>query len=67
MPMTGKIVAHTQYESAAWEADRLAVEVLQRSDFAKDVMIDTLAPVMQSSQSDGGGHLSTHRQHELKS
>jgi predicted Zn-dependent protease len=42
------------------EADQHAVEILQRAGYSKDVMIDALVWVMQSSPADGGGFLSTH-------
>jgi predicted Zn-dependent protease len=42
------------------EADKHAVEILRRAGYSKDVMIDTLAWVKSSSQSGGGGFLSTH-------
>jgi predicted Zn-dependent protease len=42
------------------EADQHAVEILQRAAYSKDVMIDALAWVMQSSPANGGGFLSPH-------
>ena len=59
-PIAGTLVARAYSRSEELEADRHAVEILQRAGCSKDVMIDALAWVMQSSPPDGGGFLSTH-------
>ncbi|HXV79654.1 MAG TPA: M48 family metallopeptidase [Candidatus Binatia bacterium] len=59
-PIAGELVARAHSRSEELAADRHAVEILQRAGYSKDVMIDTLAWVMKSSGSDGGGFLSTH-------
>jgi predicted Zn-dependent protease len=59
-PIAGTLVARAYSRSEELEADRHGVEILQRAGYSKDVMIDSLAWVMQSSTSDGGGFLSTH-------
>lgn len=59
-PIAGTLVARAYSRSEESQADRHGVEILQRAGYSKDVMIDSLAWVMQSSPSDGGGFLSTH-------
>jgi predicted Zn-dependent protease len=59
-PIAGTLVARAYSRSEELEADRHAVEILQRAGYSKDVMIDSLAWVMQSSPNSGGGFLSTH-------
>ena len=59
-PIAGTLVARAYSRSEELEADQHAVEILQRAGYSKDVMIDALSWVMQSSPADGGGFLSTH-------
>jgi predicted Zn-dependent protease len=59
-PIAGTLVARAYSRREELEADRHAVEILQRAGYSKDVMIDALAWVMRSSSSDSGGFLSTH-------
>ncbi len=59
-PIAGTLVARAYSRSEELEADRHGVEILQRAGYSKDVMIDALSWVMQSSQANGGGFLSTH-------
>jgi predicted Zn-dependent protease len=59
-PIASTLVARAYSRSEELEADRHAVEILQRAGYSKDVMIDALAWVMQSSPADGGGFLSSH-------
>jgi len=59
-PIAGTLVARAYSRREELEADRHAVEILQRAGYSKDVMIDALAWVMKSSPRDGGGFLSTH-------
>jgi beta-barrel assembly-enhancing protease len=58
-PIAGTLIARAHSRSEELEADRHAVEILERAGYSKNVMIDALAWVMKSSQ-DGGGFLSTH-------
>jgi predicted Zn-dependent protease len=59
-PIAWTLVARAYSRSEELEADRHAVEILQRAGYSKDVMIDALAWVMRSSPTDRGGFLSTH-------
>jgi predicted Zn-dependent protease len=59
-PIAGTLVARAYSRREELEADRHGVEILQRAGYSKDVMIDSLAWVMQSSPNGGGGFLSTH-------
>ena len=59
-PIAGTLVARAYSRSEELAADRHGVEILQRAGYSKDVMIDALTWVMQSSPADGGGFLSTH-------
>jgi predicted Zn-dependent protease len=59
-PIAGTLVARAYSRREELEADQHAVEILQRAGYSKNVMIDALAWVMQSSPADGGGFLSTH-------
>lgn len=58
-PIAGTLVARAHSRSEELEADRHAVEILERAGYSKNVMIDALTWVMKSSQN-GGGFLSTH-------
>jgi len=59
-PFAGTLVARAYSRSEELEADERAVEILQRAGYSKDVMIDALAWVAQSSSAAGGGFSSTH-------
>jgi predicted Zn-dependent protease len=59
-PIAGTLIARGHSRSEELEADRHAVEILQRAGYPKEVMIDALAWIMKSSPQDGGGFLSTH-------
>jgi predicted Zn-dependent protease len=59
-PIAGTLVARAYSRREELEADKHAVEILQRAGYSKDVMIDALTWVKSSSRSDGGGFLSTH-------
>lgn len=59
-PVAGTLIARAHSRSEELEADRHAVEILERAGYSKTVMIDALAWVMKSSQNGGGGFLSTH-------
>ena len=59
-PIAGTLVARAYSRSEELAADRHGVEILERAGYSKDVMINALTWVMQSSPNDGGGFLSTH-------
>jgi metalloprotease len=60
-PIAGALIANSYSRSEELAADRHGVEILQRAGYSKEVMIDTLTWLMQSSGGDsGGGFLSTH-------
>jgi len=58
-PLAGALLAHRYSQPQEYEADRYAVKILRRSGYSKEVMIDTLDWLKQTS-GDGGGILSTH-------
>ena len=66
-PIAGTLVARAYSRSEELEADQHAVEILQRAGYSKEVMIDALAWVMQSSPANGGGFLSTHPATKIES
>lgn len=59
-PIAGTLAARAYSRREELAADRHGVEILQRAGYSKEVMIDSLAWVMSSSQGNGGGFLSTH-------
>ena len=59
-PALGTLAARAYSRSEELQADRHAVELLQRAGYPKEIMIDTLEWIMKSSPGDGGGFLSTH-------
>jgi predicted Zn-dependent protease len=59
-PIAGTLIARAHSRSEELEADRHAVEILERAGYSKNIMIDALTWVMRSSQNDGGGFLSSH-------
>jgi Zn-dependent protease with chaperone function len=60
-PIAGALIARSYSRSEEYAADRHGVELLQRVGRSKDVMINTLTWLMDSTGSDGGGgFLSTH-------
>jgi len=59
-PIAGTLVARAYSRSEELAADRHGVEILERAGYSRDVMINALTWVMQSSPNDGGGFLSTH-------
>lgn len=59
-PIAGTLVARAHSRSEELEADRHAVEILERAGYSKNVMIDALVWVMKNSPNGGGGFLSTH-------
>lgn len=60
-PIAGALIANSYSRSEELEADRHGVEILRRAGYSKEVLIDTLTWLLQSSGGDsGGGFLSTH-------
>lgn len=59
-PIAGALLATSYSQPQEYEADREAVRILRRSGYSKDVMIDTLTWLKQTSGNGGGGILSTH-------
>ncbi|HWO42253.1 MAG TPA: M48 family metalloprotease [Candidatus Eisenbacteria bacterium] len=58
-PVAAALLAHRYSQPQEYEADRYAVKILHRSGYSKEIMIDTLEWLKQTS-GDGGGFLSTH-------
>jgi len=60
-PIAGTLIARGYGRNEEYSADRHAVDILGRAGYSKDVMIDALSWIRQSSASNGGGgFLSTH-------
>lgn len=62
-PIAGTLIARGYSRSEEYEADRHGVEILRRTGYSKEVMINALSWVQRTSQSSGsggGGFLSTH-------
>ena len=59
-PIAGTLISRAYSRREELQADKHAVEILQRAGYSKDVMINALTWVESSSQSGGGGFLSTH-------
>jgi predicted Zn-dependent protease len=59
-PIAATLLARNYSRPQEHEADRHAVKILRRSGYSKDVMIDTLTWLKQTSGDNGGGILSTH-------
>jgi putative metalloprotease len=59
-PIAGQLIARGYSRKEEYAADRHGVDLLGRTGRSKDVMIDTLAWLMQTSGSSGGGFFATH-------
>lgn len=59
-PIAGTLVARGYSRSEEYAADRHGVDILRRAGYPKDVMIDTLTWLLQTSGPGGGGFLATH-------
>jgi Zn-dependent protease with chaperone function len=59
-PIAGTLVARSYGRKEEYEADRHAVDILQRVGLPKQVMADTLTWLMQVEGGSGGGFLATH-------
>ena len=59
-PIAGELIARGYSRSEEYAADRHGVELLRRIGQPKEVMIDTLTWLVQTSGEGSGGFLSTH-------
>jgi Zn-dependent protease with chaperone function len=59
-PIAGQLIARGYSRNEEYAADRHGVEVLRRVGKPKEVMIDTLSWLMQTSGGSEGGFLATH-------
>lgn len=59
-PVAGELIARGYSRSEEREADRHAVQILQRAGYSKDTLIAALTWVESISGGGGGGFLSTH-------
>lgn len=59
-PIAGELVARGYSRSEEYAADRHAVDILRRSGYSKEELIDALTWIRDVSDSGGGGFLSTH-------
>ncbi|MGE5305986.1 MAG: M48 family metalloprotease [Alphaproteobacteria bacterium] len=59
-PIAGTLIARSYGRKEEYEADRHAVEILQRAGYSKNTMIDTLTWIRRVAGTNGGGFLSTH-------
>ena len=60
VPIAGELVARKYSRDEEFAADRHGVELLERAGYSKQVMIDGLTWLMQTSGESGGGFFSTH-------
>ncbi|HXG50106.1 MAG TPA: M48 family metallopeptidase [candidate division Zixibacteria bacterium] len=59
-PLAGALITRSYSRPQEYEADRHAIEILRRAGHPKEVMVDTLAWLMELDGDTGGGILSTH-------
>ena len=59
-PVAGELVARGYSRTDEYAADRHAVDILRRSGYSKEDLLDALTWLRQTSGSGGGGFLSTH-------
>ena len=59
-PIAGTLIARGYGRKEEYEADRHAVDILQRAGYSKNTMVDTLTWIRRISGTGGGGFLSTH-------
>jgi predicted Zn-dependent protease len=60
-PIAGTLIARGYGRNEEYAADRHAIDILRRAGYSKEVLIDALTWIRQSSGSNGGGgFLSTH-------
>ena len=59
-PIAGTLVARAYSRKEEYAADEHGAELLERTGQSKQLMIDTLTWLMQTSGSDSGGFFATH-------
>jgi predicted Zn-dependent protease len=59
-PLAGTVIASNYSRPQELEADRHAVSILRRAGYSKEVMIQSLAWILERQGNSGGGFLSTH-------
>jgi len=59
-PLAGELVARKYGRDEEYAADRHGVELLRRAGYPKEMMINTLTWLIQTSGSDSGGFFATH-------
>lgn len=59
-PIAGTLVARGYSRTEEYAADRHGVEILRRAGYPKEVMINTLTWLLQTSGPSGGGFFATH-------
>lgn len=59
-PIAGTLISRGYSRREEYEADRHAVEILQRAGYSKQTLIEALSWVTRQSGGGGGGFLSTH-------
>lgn len=59
-PVAGELIVRGYSRREEYEADRHGVELLRRTGRSKDVMVNTLTWLLQTSGPSGGGFLATH-------
>jgi predicted Zn-dependent protease len=59
-PLAGRLVISKYGRGEEYEADTHGVVLLRRAGYPKQMMIDTLAWLMQTSGSESGGFFATH-------
>ncbi|MGE5218615.1 MAG: M48 family metallopeptidase [Chloroflexota bacterium] len=59
-PLAGELVARGYSRTEEYAADRHAVDILRRSGYSKEDLLDALTWIRRTSGDNGGGFLSTH-------
>ena len=59
-PVAGELIVRGYSRREEYEADRHGVELLRRTGRSKDVMVDSLTWLLQTTGPSGGGFLATH-------
>ena len=59
-PIAGELIVRGYSRREEYEADRHGVDILRRTGRDKDVMVNTLTWLLQTSGPSGGGFLATH-------
>ena len=59
-PIAGELIARKYSRTEEYAADKHGVDILRRAGYSKQMMIDTLTWLMQTSGGSSGGFLATH-------